>query len=313
MTEEVESSFDANGLQFAWNSTSIKLVEECLYKYKLAMLDQWRSRDESVHLRFGGHYASALEQFYKHRALGASISEALLLIVKQAMIETWDYEKDEDGNIIPESGAPWKSEHNLKTRETLIRSLIWYVEQFAEEPIKVMHLADGSPAVEYSFALPVDNGLIFAGHLDRLVDYTHNPYVMDQKTTGSTITPRFFEQFSPDTQMSMYTFAGKAVFNIPVKGVIIDAAQIAVGFTRLDRGFVTRTDSQLNEWYDGAMHHIELARNATRENHFPMNTSSCGNYGGCPFRKACSRSPEVREQFLKADFIQAPRWEPLRK
>lgn len=308
-----QSSFDENGLQFAWNSTSIKLIEECMYKYKLVMLDQWAPIELSVHLKFGSHYALALEHFYKHRALGASIDEALILILREAMIDTWEYEKDEKGARIPGTGQPWQSNDNTKTRENLIRSLVWYIEQFAEEPIEVMKLSDGSPAVEYSFALPVDDGIIFAGHLDRLVEYAHNPYVMDQKTTKSTITPKYFEGFSPDTQMSLYTFAGKAVFDMPVKGVIIDVAQIAVGFTRLDRGFVTRTDSQLNEWYDGAMHHIEQARKATREQYFPMNTTSCGNYGGCPFRSACSRSPEVREQFIKASFTQAPRWEPLRK
>ncbi len=200
--------------------------------------------------------------------------------------------------------------NNLKTRGNLIRSIVWYIDHFAEDTMPIIQLSDG-PAVELSFTLEVDDGLVFSGHLDRLVTYGEDPYVMDQKTTGSTITPRFFEQFKPDTQMSMYSFAGKMILGTPVKGVIIDGAQIAVGFTRFERGFTFRTDGELNEWYDSAMYHIEQARNATREMNFPMNTASCGNYGGCPFRSVCARSPEHRRQFLKADFVQGKPLDPL--
>ena len=209
------------------------------------------------------------------------------------------------------TGAAWVSDHNAKTRENLIRTIVWYLDQFQEDVTTTLILADGTPAVEYSFALPVDNGIIFSGHIDRVVEYADAPYVQDQKTTGTTITPRYFEGYSPDTQMSMYTFAGKIIYNAPIKGVMIDAAQIAVGFTRFERGFAFRTDDQLNEWYDNAMYHIESARIATRENHFPMNTSSCGNYGGCEFRDICARSPSVRPQFLKGKFVQGKRWDPL--
>jgi hypothetical protein len=92
---------------------------------------------------------------------------------------------------------------------------------------------------------------------------------------------------------------------------MIDAAQIAVGFTRFERGFSFQDDARLNEWYDDAMGFILTAVEATKNNHFPRNRSSCNKYGGCEFREVCSKSPHVREQFLKADFVQAERWDPL--
>lgn len=290
-----------NGIQFAWNSTSLKLIQECLYKYKLIMLDGWQSEELSVHLRFGAAYATALEHFFKHLADGKSREEALLQVVRDAMIETWDTEAD----------APHKFDHNTKTRENLIRSIVWYFDHFSEDTMPTVILQDGRPAVEHTVVLPVDNNIIFTGHLDRLVEYTGNIMIMDQKTTGTTITPRYFEGYSPDTQMSMYTFLGKAAFQLPIKGVVIDAAQIAVGFTRFERGFTFRTQSQLDEWYNNMMYQIETAQAATKENYFPQNTTACGNYGGCPFREACSRSPEVREQFLKARFVQGVPMDPL--
>lgn len=295
------SSFK-DGKQFAWDSTSLKLVETCHYKYYLKMGEGWSNRRKSVHLLFGGWFADAREHYYKYRALGATSNEALCKVVREALIATWDDEK----------GVPWVSDHNTKTRENLIRTIVWYVDQFENDKIEVIKLADGKPAVELSFALPVDNGIIFCGHLDSLVNYSDDLYVMDQKTTQSTISSYWFDQFTPDTQMSMYTFAGKMIYKMPVKGVIIDGAQIAVGFTRFERGFAFRSEGQLNEWYDGAMAHIEAIHRSTKNNFFPMNTTSCGMFGGCEFRSICSRSPEVRERFLEGDFERTERWNPLK-
>lgn len=316
MTQELLSFRD--GVQFAWDSTSIKLAEECLRKYQYQMIEGWRSMSESVHLRFGGHYATALEHFYKHKALGLSHDEALLEVVREAMIETWDHELDAEGNRIADTGKAYEppidasGSARVKTRENLLRTIIWYVEQFAADPAEPIILANGKPAVELSFALPVDDGIIFTGHMDRLTEYAGNIMGLDNKTTGSTITSRYFEGYKPDVQMSMYTFAGKMIYQIPVKGMIIDAAQIAVGFSRFERGLTMRTDSELQEFYDTTMHTIEQARRATSINYFPMNRTSCDKFGGCPFRRVCSKSPEVRTQFLKADFVQAERWDPLK-
>lgn len=295
-------SFDENNIQFGWDQTSIKLAEECLYKYKLRMLDGWRGRGGNVHLIFGGVYASALEHFHKYRAQGMDHEEALITVVREALVATW---------ITGEEPGPWISDHNTKTRENLIRTIVWYFEHFRDDPCQTVILSSGVAAVEHSFQLPVDDGIIFAGHLDRLVDYGGKIYIQDQKTTGSTITPRYFLSYNPDTQVSMYSFAGKAIFHLPIKGLMIDAAQIAVGFTRFERGFIFADEASLNEWYDDTMATIQRAIKATKENYFPKNRSSCHKFAGCEFREVCSRSPHVREQFLKADFEQGERWDPL--
>jgi len=307
----LRKSFDASGIQFAFDSTSLKLFQECPRKYQYKMLEGWTRREKSVHLLFGGWYATALEHYYKHTALGLSSDEALLAVVTEALVSTWVYDTAEDGKFIPGTGAPWLSDHNTKTRENLIRTIVWYVDQFKDEAIEVIKTSEGKPAVEYSFSLPVDNGIVLSGHIDRLVTYSGHPYVMDQKTTGTTITPYYFDQFNPDMQMSLYTFAGRMIYNMPVQGVIIDAAQIAVGFTRFARGFTFRSSQMLDEWYDETMALTQSIRSATFNMNFPRNSTACGNYGGCEFRAICSRSPEVRKQFLKGDFIQGKLWDPL--
>lgn len=295
------SPFDKNGLQFAWDQTSINLAQTCLLKYNYTMIEGWRKRGLGIHLKFGQHYATALEHYYKHVALGMEKDEALREVVREALRDTWEREE----------GKPWDSGHTSKTRENLIRTIIWYVDHFIEDPTTVLLRSDGKPAVEYSFRLSVDNGIIFTGHIDRVVTYSNDPYVMDQKTTVQTTGPYYFRQFEhPNTQMGMYTWAGQVIYNIPVKGVIIDAAQIAVGFSRFQRGFANRTADQLEEWYETSMFWIEQARTATRERHFPMNPKSCEDYGGCEFRDVCARQKAVRPNFLKADF-EVRHWNPL--
>jgi len=288
----------SEGLQYIWSASSIGLIQTCPRKYQMKQLMGWQSKNtKSVHLLFGGYYANALEQFYRHRFAGASIDEALATVIQAALLATWN----------TETCKPWDSEHNAKSRQNLIRTIIWYVEQYGEEDLPIVKLPDGKPAVEYEFKIEVDNDIIFSGILDRLVLFGDDPFIMDQKTTGTTISAHYFRQFAPNTQMSMYTFAGKAVFNLPVKGVIIDAVQIAVGFSRFERGFSFRTDPELNEWYDDAMYWIEFARHCTSENFFPMNLASCGNYGGCEFREICARAEGARPAFLSAGFDQIKR------
>lgn len=305
-------SFDASGIQFGWDSTSIKSVEKCLRYYFYKHIEGWQPRRKSVHLLFGGWYASALESYHSYVAKGMEPEEAVLEVVHEALQETWTYDLDEEGDPIPGTGGPWLSDHNTKTRENLIRTIVWYLDQFGDDDqCKTVILSNGEAAVEHSFQLDADNGIVLSGHMDRVVEYSGSIYVQDQKTTGSTISARFFDGFSPDTQMSLYTFAGRALFGIPVKGVMIDGAQIAVGFTRFERGFAFRDEGSLNEWYDEAMYSIERAQTATRERFFPKNPASCGNYGGCEFRAICSRAPSVREQFLKGEFEKQPRWDPL--
>ena len=321
------SPFDSEGLQYIWNASSIITAETCLRKYQYEVLEGWENPRKSVHLLFGGWYAQALERYYLLCAEGMSSNDALCEVVHDTLKATWFYEdiqtdlpdnlQDLPADIKkdlldkrinpPKVGRPWQSDHNTKTRETLIRSIVWYVDHFEGEGITTVILAGGKPAVELRFSIDLDNGLLLIGKLDRLVNYGDEIYVMDQKTTGATITQRYFEGWSPDTQMSAYTFAGQALYKLPIKGVILDAAQIAVGFTRFERGFIFRSAAQLDEWYASALYHIEAARAATALGRFPMNHASCGNYVGCEFRAVCSRSPEVRGQFLKGDFVRKER------
>ena len=271
----------------------------CGRKFYYLHVEGWRTRKMSVDLFFGQLYASALEKFHRLQAEGTSQEDALITIVHDTLKATW---KD---------GKPWDSEGHVKNRETLIRTIVWYIDQFGDkDSMRTVILADGRPAVELSFTFELSSKYAYSGHLDRLVEYNGDIYVQDQKSTKSTLAPYYFVQIDhPEVQMTGYAFAGKIIYNSPVKGVVIDAAQIAVGFSRFERGFTGRTEAQLQEWQATVLHHITEAEHGN----YPMRPTSCGAYGGCMFRSVCNKDPSLRENFLKADFVKGPLWDPEHK
>lgn len=237
-----------------------------------------------------------------------------------------------DGSLVrvwwnPSEGlSAEKAAANTKTIRNLFRTVVWYTEFFREDPLTTVKLANGKPAVELSFRF--DLGLeartgetfLYSGHLDRLAAMPDgSKWVVDRKTTKNTIGFGFFQSYSPDNQMSGYTLAGNVVLDIPVKGVIIDAVQIAQGFSRFVRGYANRTPGQVEEWltttrfYIGTLFQLyaEAANAGAGVDAYPMNDKACHNYSGCPFRDTvCSKDPAVREPFLKANF-KIKKWDPL--
>lgn len=318
-----------DGVQWAWDATSLDTAMACPRKYYYTLILGIKPKEQSVHLLFGGIYASALEQFYKLRAEGKSIEEATLSVVRMAMIESWyyEYEVNEEGQKVfkydgegNRIGRPASFDDPKKTRVALIRTIIWYIEQFAiESPdgLQTYIMQNGKPAVELSFSLEFDKDLVYCGHLDRVVSMGDNLYVMDQKTTGGTVGPYYFSGYDMSNQMSGYALAGQIVLKSPISGVIIDAAQIAVNFTRFERGITPRSKQRLDEWYHNTVDFISNFQNLSAyagkdESKWPMNTTACGNYGGCPFRILCSRSPGVRANFMQTDFTQHF-WNPIER
>lgn len=294
-------------LQIAWDSTSLSALKECPRKYKYSIIDGWAPRNESVHLTFGALYHSALERYDHLLVQGKSHDEAVPTVVRWLLNETWNRELN----------RPWLSDDKNKNRYTLVRTVVWYLDQFKSDPLQTVILADGKPAVELSFRMEfgftsslTSEPYLLCGHLDRLAELNGATYIVDRKTSKNTIGEDFFSKFSPDNQFSTYCFGAKVVYALPTQGLIVDAAQVAMTFSRYQRGFVFRTEDQLLEWYEDAK--ILLAQNEyyVQRDYWPMNDKSCNNYGGCPFRFICAKAPSVREQWLKASYTQRV-WDPL--
>jgi hypothetical protein len=276
--------------------------------YEYSIVRGYEPKQRSFHLTFGIAYHEALEIYDHRRSEGLTHDYAVRAAVWHTLTKTWDQKLQ----------RPWNSGDQYKNRFTLVRTIVWYLDHFADDPIRTIQLANGRPAVELSFRYEFPHrfgtgeAAIACGHLDRLGEIGGGVWVIDRKTTKHELNSRYFEQYSPDNQMSWYTLAGKIIGETPVQGVILDAAQILVGSSRFQRQPISRTQSQLDEFIRDISSYLERAEQYAEDNYWPQNTTACFNYGGCKFRAVCARSPEVREAFLNDETqFQKRTWDPL--
>jgi hypothetical protein len=259
-------------------------------------------------LEFGGLYAAALERYAHAKASGATHDSATLAMVRWALENSG--ERDENGEWLP--WTPEGEAASLKNRYTLIRSLVWNVEDRLGTPFQTLILANGKPATELSFSFPLfevgGEEVSYCGHFDEIVTFDGQEWVKDDKTSKNSLDGNYRQSFTPDNQMSGYTVAGKIVLKRPIRGVLVRACQVGVNFNRFATFPVPRPQAVLDEWTRDAQVWITRAREDAQRGFFPLNDRACF---GCEFRKVCGVSPNHREAWLKEDFVQRAPWNPL--
>jgi len=309
-SENTSFSKQVPGLQLAIDSTSLGEFKTCPRKYYYSIILGLQPRAESVHLTFGLLIHASVERYAHKRAEGQDHEQALRFALRWLLSETWN----------KTLSRPWISDHPAKNRLTAVRTLVWYLDQYGDnDSLEYVVLPNGKPAVELTFSF--DSGIstistgetiTFSGHLDRVAMLNDEPYIVDIKTTTSALGPNFFAGFSPDNQFSMYTLAAQVAFATPVKGVIVDGAQVGATFARFERSLILRDASTMREWIDGTQFWLRRMEESAVTQSWPMNDKACGNYGGCPFRPICSRPPGARDAWLKSDYKKRL-WDPLQR
>lgn len=301
--------------QIVWDSTSLGWLKECPRLYQYQMIEHWSPRTKGIHLMFGQLYAKGSETYAKCRAAGLDHNSATREMVRTVLLAAG--KRNEYGEWVPWDPPADHRDASIKNRYTLIRSLVWNVEDRLNSPFQVMRLADGSAAVELSFEFPVfevgGETISLAGHMDSIVENvtssTRERFVSDDKTTKGALNAQYFQQYTPNNQMSLYSVAGRVILSRPVSGVLVRAAQILVEGTRFATQQVTRPPQVLDEWMLETEFWIKQAYGYAKANYWPHNDKACGNYGGCPFQKVCARIPSHRPAWLREDFVKSV-WNP---
>jgi len=309
------------------------------------MIDNWQLRGDAIHLRWGQEFHYAIEDYERSRAAKLTHDDSVFDTVRALV-----------GRIASWEPSPRTKSEELKSKDNLLRTVVWYLDHYENDAAETVILANGKPAVELSFQFELEFGpqakphkwmlrkdnetwdcyicgktmhesqrdpdnlgtcttqpYLLCGHLDKVVKFSGDLFVMDHKTTTSTPGAYFFDNFNPHNQMTVYTIASQTIMKSPIKGVIVDAVQIAVGFSRPVRGITYRTNDQLEEWLGDTQRWLRAAEGYAEEDFWPMNDTACGMYGGCRFREVCSKSPSVRQKWLESNFTQEnERWNPLK-
>lgn len=316
---------------YAWDSTSLGMLKTCPRLYEYTIIEGWQAKDENIHLRFGQEYHQAIQDYENFRAADFTFDDAVRQTVYLLLnrIHTWDV----DHTHKPGS---------YKNASSLLFMVISYLDEYRNDPCKTLILDNGKPAVELSFRFELDWGpqqavttkstdaeilagtwkvdptqpYLLCGHLDRVVTFNDDIFILDHKTTTTTPSDYFFSGFSPNNQMTLYAFAGKVVLGTEIAGVIVEAAQITLQEpNKFVRRPTYRPSDTFDEWLGDLEYWLNAAEAYAAADHWPMNDTACGMYGGCRFREVCSKSPAVRDRFLAAGFTKLPedqRWNPLR-
>lgn len=207
---------------------------------------------------------------------------------------------------------------SAKNRQTLVRTVAWYIEEQPEElseGLRPYAFPDGTPAVELSFKLPLPwqspygENYILAGHLDYIGVFGPEMFVVDNKTTTKGLTAKFWNGYSPHMQVDTYDLVGSVMFpDLPLKGVMIDAAQTLAGGSRFARKPYYKTEEHREEHWETLKFWIKQAEQYAEAGYWPMNKRNCWL---CAFNRVCQLAPSQRPGVLAADFQKGPRWDPL--
>lgn len=286
---------------WAFDATRLRSLLLCDRRFWLEHQQQLRpaGRERSIDLDFGTAWHETARAYDSARVAGDN--QPLLPAMKRAL----------------ELSADWAPEWvtSAKNRDTLLRAIVWYDAQFgADNPLLPMVLRDGRPALELGFNFPLFDGRdrpTLCGNLDGVVQFGGETWILERKTTGSALSGFYWSGYDPNIQVDVYCLAAHCLWpEWNVQGVMIEAMQTGVGFTRFERKQFRRSRGRLAETLAVIQDVVSKFDAATSE--IRPNPAACNVGAGCPFRAYCQSDPSMRQWVLQTQF--APRkdpWNPL--
>jgi hypothetical protein len=205
-----------------------------------------------------------------------------------------------------------------KNRHSLLRLLVWYMEEQPEELVAGLHpvaFPDGRPAVELSGRVPLGltsrygDEYILTYNIDYIGQFGDETWIVDNKTTTKALDGRFKSGYSPHYQLDTYDLIASVVFpELDVAGVLIDAAQVSTGGAQFARFGIWYTEAQREEHLQDIRYWVGLAEKFAADDYWPMNKRNCWL---CPFSGVCNKEPQMRVHELRDKFTQGEPWNPL--
>lgn len=282
--------------------STIVLASACPTKFFLERCLNLAPHQKSIHLHAGGAFAHAIqvirEQFYMH---GKPLDLAQLEGMRQ-FINFWgDYE------------SPHKS---YKTFENMLAAVFDYFRVYNPETDHVQPLikADGNPAVEFTFGVPIPvahpttgEPIIYAGRCDMLgVLKQKMRVIVDEKTTYS-FTEGWSKNFAMRGQFLGYNWAAQQ-FDIDVRAAVVRGIGIQVRDIKHQEAILTFPQWQIDRWYREMIQKVEYLKDCWVKNEYPVNYGDiCSSYGGCAMMDLCT-SPRPEAWF---DTFAVRPWNPL--
>lgn len=303
------------------DSTMLSCFISCPQKFFVEFILRKVPMGRSIHLHAGGCFALALETvrrkvFGERKSLQDALEDAFLeFTLAWGMFDS-----------APDS-------KNYKDFTNMWCAVEAYFKEYPplHDYFQPYMLANGQPAVEFKFALPMDvrhpvtgDPVLYSGRSDMLCQPTGESglYVDDEKTTKN-LGESWYKQWDMRGQFFGYTYVGKQTgFNVVgslVRGIAIQQTQFSFAEKPI---FYTK--DQLSHWWRNANRQVDrmvgmwkLAneqweqgnRRAMHDEFLYSYGEACTSFGQCQFTPLCLSSAPWA---LYEDF-ETRIWNPLAK
>jgi len=308
------------GLRLVWDATTLDTFMRDPLVYFWQYVEGWRPITKPLPLLWGGLYHVGINRYQLRRLEGWTREDALVDALTRAVAQAWEEELDEIA-----VGAKDGRKRNVAT---LIRAIIWYDAHYGEdEQYRPVRLADGSPGIEHPFALPLTDpegqplkaptgeDYILAGSLDGIVeDEDGDLLVREYKHTTTTVSGLYYwQRFDPNVQVWTYDLVSAFVLgaHTPLKGVLVDACQTAIGFSNFERNEIVRTDEQRELWLRTVIRWVRFAEQLAMDGAWCEAMNPATSMWDSALRRIEARSPSSWDNWLRANFKREDVWHPL--
>ncbi len=288
-----------NTMRTAWDA--------CQRKFLLSHIYNLRKADPSMHLVFGGAYAKGLEVARKEFYGGNTNKQDYLGKACIAAIKEWDLQLDE----------PLLDE--VKSLPNCLGAILYCFDTWPMETdwLRPLENPDGSPTVEFTFALPLSaihpasgDPMLYTGRFDMFVDFQGAKAIEDDKT-ASQLGNSWVNGWDLDSQITGYVWASQQAGFEDLKTAIIRGVSILKRDFGHAQAIQYRTKWHIKNWHNVLHSNLEgmLEAFSKGPNAFiPSYGQACKAYGGCPYRELCDK--ENWESWIEPNF-QHFVWNPL--
>lgn len=287
--------------------SSILLTAVCPTKFLYQYCLNLSPSSKSVHLHAGGAFAHAIETVRKSFYLQNKTLDICIYDGWRALIDYWgDYDE-----VPTEGSGSYKDFYNVSA------ALFDYFRNYNPESdhIQPFRKHDGSPAVEFTFSIPLPimhptsgEPLIYAGRCDMIGQYQNSICIVDEKT--SYMFPSdWSKNFSMRGQFIGYTWAARH-FGIKADMCVVRGIAIQQKSIKHLEAILTFPSWQIERWQGEMLRKVQYLVDCWNAQDFPLNYGSeCSSYSGCPMMDLCqSSSPEAW-----LDTFAVRKWNPLSK
>lgn len=311
------------------DSTMLTCARSCLEKFRLEFVYGLRPSGLSVDLHAGGAFAAATEAFRKAVfGSGKPVDEALQLAHAAFAVYWGDFEIPDGKKTAKTFDGTWQAFEN-------------YANKFPPLTDHVKpYYVNGKPTFEFTFAVPLEPAVypftkgtmesydpddhpgefplhpsgepwLYSGRFDLLGQYMGRPCVLDDKTTGRSISSGWAEQWNLRNQFMGYVWACQQS-GLDLDTVVIRGIAILKTMTNFAEAIKVYSDDKVARWHEQLRRDLWRIRRAWDTGYFDYNfADSCTSFGNCIFMPVCEASDANKSNWMN-DY-EVRRWNPLAK